>query len=290
MKVVSICVDDHANFMYNHHIGLGMNRVDSYCYKLNHHPFKYEREATLITLEGLKELKADVFIIFHSDYELRPYINGPVVYYHTGTKFRQNSANIIYHTDDAIMSLIALPEFHNIGLKNQKYLIGSVEQHHTNRYANGNVFGHFPSNPSVKGTGQILEWFDSVGVDYKVDATTMPYPMHIKRLDDCDIYVELFNPHQGKKVYGSFGMTALEAAQLGKVVITQNLTGMNLYMNTYGECELEIGNTAEQFKQLIRKYKDADVQEKSERTIQWFNEKHSQRATGLRLKRLLERV
>jgi len=275
--------------MYNHHIGLTMNRVDSYCYKLNPHPFKYKNEASLITVEGLKELKADVFILFHSDYELEQYLSGPVVYYHTGTKFRQNSERIKYHTTSAPLHLIALPEFHGV-LKNEAYLIGSVEQHHTNRYIKGNVFGHYPSNAGVKGTNQILEWFDSVGVTYNADATTLPYEQHIKRLDSCDIYVELFSPTQGGKPYGSFGMTALEAAQLGKVVITQNLSGVNLYVNTYGECELEIANTAEEFKRKIIYYKDAKVQDKSNRVVEWFNEKHSQRATGLRLKRLLEGI
>lgn len=285
MKVVNICVDDHANFMYQQHLSLLLAKVDSQCFKLNRHPFKYSDEATIIEFEKISELRADLFIIYHSDYELQPLIKGNVIYYHTGTKFRQLQDKSIFNNH---VNLIALPEFNNL-IPNQYYLIGGVNQR---EYIapTGNTFSHFPSNPSVKGTDLIRATFANLRIPIKISEQRLSNEDYLKELSQSDIYVELFSPKQGAQMYGSFGMTALEAASFGKVVLTQNLTGKELYEKTYGECELVFFDNQEELIRKISIFAKTDISEKSIKTYNWFTKNHSLFATGQRFRGILEKL
>jgi len=150
-----------------------------------------------------------------------------------------------------------------------------------------NRFAHYPSNPQVKGTDMILRCAQDARVKVMTGGI-LPYEEHIRRLNtQCDIYIEMMNCKQGEKQYGSFGMTALEAASLGKVVITNNATGQDLYQSTYGDCELVIANTNHELIQSLQAYATINTSEKANATLQWFKKKHSQQATGKRLLRII---
>jgi len=59
MKVANICIDDWANFMFQQHEALLTVGVDSVCYKVNKHPFNYDKEATIILPIDIKEAIKD---------------------------------------------------------------------------------------------------------------------------------------------------------------------------------------------------------------------------------------
>lgn len=286
MKIVNICYDDWANFMYQQHEALLSVGIESHAYKLSKHPFSYTNEATIITLDELKNIEADLFIIYHSDIELKPFVNGRVIYYHTGSKYRLNKIKIQKSVNDAELNLIALPEFHNTGLSNEIYLIGATPEPNgvqtvTNRFA------HYPSNPEVKGTDLIIKTFNELSIPLATSLERVSYSEQLKRMANCFVYVELFAPLQGSMQYGSFGMTALEAASYRCVVITNNVTGQQLYKDTYGHCELEIANTLSELKTKIKYWNDNETTEKAERTFNWWQRNHSYKATGTRFAEIL---
>lgn len=289
MKVINICADDHANFMWNIHKGLLLNGVDSYAYKLNPHPFNYPEQADIISINLLNTLEADIILIHHSDWELEKYFTDRIAYFHTGTKYRTRKDTIKELIQYAELNLIALPEFHNTGLKNEHYVIGAVPEP-TGAIGVDYKFGHFPSNPDVKGTDTIIKAFKDVGVPLTYSIDKVGYEEQLTRMQKAQVIVELFNPMLGSNIYGSFGMTALEAASYRKVVLTQNITGQELYAKTYGECELVICNTYNDLKNNILKYNNIDVYEKANATYLWWQSKHSPRATGQRIAELLDGV
>lgn len=289
MKVINICADDHANFMYQIHKSLLSVGVDSYAYKLTPHPFNYAEQADIISVNLLSALEVDLILIHHSDWELEQYVKCPVGYYHTGTKFRQGKSTIIPKVNNALVNLIALPEFHNQGLTNEYYVIGSTAE------PKGSIgvkckFGHYPSNPHVKGTDTIIKAFSEVNVPLNVSTDRVDYDSQLKRMQEAQIIVELFNPMLNGNFYGSFGMTALEAASYRKVVLTQNITGQELYRKTYGECELVICNTYQDLKANILKYNNEEIYQKANNTYLWWGRNHSEYATGERLADILVRV
>ena len=110
------------------------------------------------------------------------------------------------------------------------------------------------------------------------------------RMMSCDVYVELFNAILDGKVYGSFGLTALEAAAMGKVVMTMNLH-RKIYEKHYGECALFICNTHHDFISALLRIQFSDAQyieQLRQATREWVVEKHSYEATGKRLKQLFQ--
>ena len=74
--------------------------------------------------------------------------------------------------------------------------------------------GHFPSKPAVKGSDKIVEAMKNVkgNFEFRYSDKRVSWEEQIKRMSECDIYVERFTKDSG------FGITALEAAALGKIV------------------------------------------------------------------------
>jgi len=94
---------------------------------------------------------------------------------------------------------------------------------------------------------------------------------------------------QGAKVFGEWGNTAIEAASLGKIVVT-NSKSTDIYRREYGGCALNIVNNKSQLeKTLVRLLQMSDKELKKEkmRTRAWVVENHSMEANA---KRLWEKV
>jgi len=245
MKIVSICNDDHANFMHNHANALrsiGVNCVDI---KLQSHIFRYDSQSKVVSESEIPEIikDADIVEIFHSeDFALKYTTGKRTVVFHTGTRYRQRSSyfNSLFNPF-VELSICALPEFIGQGAKNEKYVVGAIDTVKTKPYQNriGKkvAVGHFPSNPKVKGTERInsliSELKSEFDFEYKFSESIVDYEQQLERMNSCDVYIELFNPEQNGKKYGSFGVTALECAAMGKVVLTQNI-GERIYFESYG--------------------------------------------------------
>lgn len=296
MKVVSVSSDDWANFAYQFSESLKAVGVDSHSYCLNNHVFDYPKQSTKVSAEDLLWLTedADFVVVHHSCYELLPYINPKnVIHYAAGSKYRQSHKLINEYFKHAKATFIALPEFQTLA-KNPFYVVGAVDTESLKpsliTMCNGATFGHFPSNHEVKGTSTIVNLMREFPIPFITSNIKVSYSEQIDRMRLCDVYIELLSPTQGGKQYGSFGMTCLEAAALGKVVITQNLTGEKLYQDTYGEFVPLAVNDELHFKRMITSViaHQNNLIEAQHDSREWVVKNHSYKATGERVKSILE--
>jgi len=307
MKVLNICVDDFANFSHDNAKALRSTGVMCVDLKLAAHEFGYESESEVVDHDAVLEAipKADVIQIIHSDANALKLVkrakkaNQKLVVYHTGSRYRSRSGyynNLFNREVDA--SIIALGEFANLGAKNEHYIVGAVDIKKYLKFGHEikqpYKIAHFPSNAKVKGTEQILEMLVKVKGEFKLIHSTkiVNQKQQMKRIDACDIYIELFKPELNGKKYGSFGITALEAAAAGKIVITQNLSA-NVYEAAYGNCALLLAEDESNFISIIESLLEMEKEEISElqtHTYKWLKQNHSYKATGERIKKILNEL
>ena len=312
MRVLNVCVSDWANYSYDNAEALKSIGVDAKSYKMLPHPFKYENESALLKpAEMLEEIdKADVVQIMHTEPQMLEYckqMNVPCVVYHTGSRYRSDPEkwNDVFNpyvkkvfTDQC--------EFMQLGGKDITYIATAVDTDKIPpvtpffKVPNDIIFGHYPSKEDVKGTIEIKRMMDIVlkGSTAKFICSEssetvtgrVSHDEQLLRMACCDVYIELFKPELRGKPYGCFGVTAFEAAALGKVVVTQNIHE-KVYEDAYGECALFLCNYEKAFINTVTALIKTPLIEGYQRnTRAWVVEKHSYKATGTRIKKLLEEL
>ena len=86
------------------------------------------------------------------------------------------------------------------------------------------TIGHFPTNPSIKGTENVMksiEILKNSGVDIIYDTTSgvVPYTDVLNRIAACDILIDQVGEYTKTGYPPIFGMISLEAMSMGKVVV-----------------------------------------------------------------------
>lgn len=291
MRVLNISSCDYSNF--GHMNALALSSVGVVCanYCLQKHKFEYKSASPEIRVNKLMQIahKFDLIQVFHSDLSLLQFIpQGKRVFvYHTGTRYRQNPEQM-----NATWNQVAercfydSPEFAHLGAKNATYIATAIDTNHFAFSPSGNkktLFAHYPSNPEVKGTESVVRVMK--GKNFVWSAELVSSPENMKRMAGCDVYVEMLSPEQNGKPYGSFGVTAFEAAAMGKLVIT-NSAFHEVYESVYGKAEMLIANSE---KELENASEEADgfLSDGGGYIRQWVCDNHSLSATGLYLKRFL---
>lgn len=305
MKILIISFEDWANFAHDQANALRNVGIDCIDLKVKSHLFFYETQSRIANSEQIKKQikESDIVFFMHSWSEYLKYASNlgkRCIVYHTGTAYRinPNASNEIFNpyveatfTDQC--------EFMELGAKNIKYVATAID---TNKIEplpwttkDKTTFGHYPSNSQVKGTIEILNMLNEIDPEEEKfylthDIKTIPHSEQLKRMSWCDVYIELFKPTLYGKPYGCYGVTAFEAAALGKIVITNNLH-QKVYNDAYGAtCALWITNTPENFKKCIEKlinYTPQRLSDTMEYSRDWVTEKHSYKATGNYIKKLL---
>ncbi len=157
------------------------------------------------------------------------------------------------------------------------------------------TIAHFPSNEEVKGTNEILKVIAELKVkypdrfDFICSTERVTHEKQIERVKNCDVYVEMLSTHQNGKDYCSFGTSALEAAALGKVVVT-NFCFDKPYKEVYGLPALRVANAADaMFNQLqfLICCDDNLLLSLKQKARLWVEKCHSYKATGERMKKVL---
>ena len=300
MKVINCSHTDWANFGYDNAMALRSVGVDAESLCMMKHKFNYKKASTIATAETIrrKMREADVVQIIHS-YEdsLNCFIaskaKAKLIVYYSGSNYRNNPSgfNKLFNPL-ADKSVIALGEFAGLGCKNEHYLVGAVDTDSiVPNYVEPNYYtiGHYPSSAEIKGTEEIRKMVGCLKNDtafiFNCSTKLVDYQAQLKRLSECDIYIELFNPSLNGKKYGSWGITALEAAAIGKVVVTQNLSN-DVYEKNYGDCPFILVSGREDFMNkvdgLLRLPYEKLLTLQQE-TRQWAVEKHGYAATGKRI-------
>lgn len=291
MKVINVCQSDWANFAYDNAMALRSVGVDCTPYKYSYHKFKYGNEAKTVTPEQMQRLinKADLVQIFFSEDIFIPMCKGKrVIVYHAGTSYRNNPDYYNEKFNPIVeRTVIALGEFAGLGAKNEVYMVGAIN---ADNYKAGREpikpykIGHFPSSAEIKGTEQIVEMIKKLSSHGLFNWSVKPVlaKEQFKRMTDSDIYIELFKPELKGKKYGSWGITCLEAAAMGKAVVTQNLSD-SIYKKHYGEHPLILCDTEKDFISKVNGLLDMDEKELrylQNKTREWVKLKHGYKATG----------
>lgn len=294
MKIVNICGFDNANFSHDNANALRSVGVDCEDYILQKHPFNYASQSTLINRGQVWEVckDADIIQIMHSDIRLvnlcQRLKEKKCVVWHTGSIYRQGYVGINnFFNEFVLASFNALGEFDGLGAKNPYYFVGSIDTDKLQPvYNKGKRIAHHPSNPTVKGTDNIIRMVNDLDLNLTYSKDIVNYDVQIERMKQCDIYIELFNLTLGGKKYGSWGITALESACLGKATITNHST-LSVYNRTYGDIGITIANNEFEFKNKLLELYHGDTNYYGKVSREWVVMNHSYKASGKRLINIL---
>lgn len=298
--------NDWANHMHNMANALRIAGVDCIDVKTVHHTFDYKSESPIKFRSEINLLirTSDIIVVFHSC--VNSFVNvkkhakssTKIFVFHTGNFYRKRFifCNAVFNA--RVHGTISNHcEFFKLGAKNMQYVERGIKvryedypsfMHQVNQPIK---IAHYPSNSETKGTDKICSMMDEMKVnfDFVYSKETIPHSENMKRLSDCDVYVELFKPQIGGREYGHYGYAALEAAACGKVVITQNLN-KDVYEKIYGECPMILVANEKEFKDAIKMVstmEKLDISNLQTKIINWVIKKHNYKATGERLKQIL---
>lgn len=303
MKIVNINYSDYANFSYSQTMALKSVGLDAECLTLTSHPFGYISQGYLVSEEeiGRRICEADIVQCFHSHPETirivkKYHPKGMITVWHTGTIYRENPISVFndFNDIDCKIHFTDQCEF-LISNEQLKYVPVAIETIGDPKLYDGKnkiCFGHFPSKSSVKGTDEIIRMMKSVEGNYSFiyNDQKIFHNDNIKRIEGCDIYIELFKNELGGKPYGSFGVTAFEAAALGKIVVTQNIFPTAYIEPYFCDVPFVISNDEKSFIKnikLILSQPSENITCLQQKTFDWVRENHSFEATGNRIKKLL---
>jgi hypothetical protein len=315
IDVLFLTYDDNCNTGYRFWMCakyLGLNAV---MFKGKAHPFGYPMQApihpslankpmwsspTTVPAGGIESLvhSAKVVHLIASFYPMAA-INWQacnVVVQHGGTVYRQHpdECNDIFNQIGAQHTIIQCPDLLGLGAKNESWIyypVDTVKLQPDFRRKNPDrlIIGHFPSNPEVKGTGNIETILGYVKdkypgkFEYIGSTEQVSWQANLDRMRKCDIYIEGCNAAQGNKVYGEFANAGLEASALGCAVITHCLS-KDKYEAEFGQLGPIIANNAQELEQALSSLLEIDdITPIKKRCRAWAENNHSIPVTANRL-------
>ncbi len=309
MKVLLVANNDWANAGYTYTEALKSVGVDATMVKGSKHHLHYPNQGMLYqynipkTIQLMQE--ADIIQIMHSLTPgwLRNVRNKKIVVFHGGSKYRCNiEAKNKEFNHIVEMSIIQTPDLLGKGAKNERWIMAPVD---TNKllpvYDVGSsdniVIGHNPSSTITKGSDKILKIINKLknkhkNIDYRFSPDPTNWKAYIKKVSTCDIYIERMMIPEEEGIKPVCSITALEAAALGKVVIT-NFDYIDLYEKEYGNFDLCVANSEEEMEYMLDRFlymtKDRLLEYKI-KCREWAEKFHSYEAIGNRLKKCYEEI
>ncbi len=301
--ILFLCDNDWANHMHNMANALRLAGIDCVDVKMVPHVFNYESESQIKLRPEINLLikTSDIIVVFHSCINsytavLKYKLSSAKIYvFHTGSFYRKRAAWCNRAFNMVNGTLTNHCEFFKLGAKNMQYVERCIDikdhpafKHQVNSPIK---IAHYPSNPEIKGTDKIVSMMDEIkgNFDFIYSKDIFTHSENMKRISDCDVYIELFKPQIEGFEYGHYGYAALEAASCGKIVITQNLN-KDIYEKIYGECPMILVANEKEFKDAILMVSNIEklaISNFQTKIYTWVKEKHSYRATGERLKQIL---
>jgi len=244
---------------------------------------------------------ADVIIFMHSQYvetgvNLK---NKRILVWHSGSRFRQHSAEVNKIFNPIVDVSICGRDVFGLGAKNEKWVGGLADTKFLkpvyNRSSDKLIIAHYPSSAKGKGIDIIeksindlkKEGFDDKFV-FKYSSKNVSWNEQIKRVSDCDIYIENMAATKKSKKLSVFGLTALETAALGKIVVTRFLFPIE-YERNFGKCNLQIANNQKELTQKLKSLillSNDEILKLKQQSRDWVERCHSFEAVAVRLVRL----
>jgi hypothetical protein len=300
--IIFISTDDFANVGTTFAIACRKVGLDCLSVVTGHHRFKYVEKGLKWSNRYPGELQslADDFrvvIMMHSELfniEKRSWQRWGV--FHGGGRYRDHKNKCI-ELFNPVMDITFCQDNDLLGFGgvNERWLMPAVDTDYLQPLFSdldtlkdkGIRFRHHPNRPDLKGSKAINSIMDEYKdrCSYIYDENLLPWFENMKRLGDCDVYIESFGP------FGEWGgVTLLEAAALGKVNICQ-LNGRAKYEKEFGcQCPVVSVTTEATLYDKVGKLIGSpetiiDIQRK---TRNWVVNTHGYVPTGLRIKQHLE--
>jgi len=250
--------------------------------------------------------KANIIIFMHSQYiplgdNLK---NKKVLVWHTGSRFRQHSKNVNKIFNPIVDASICCRDVFGLGAKNEKDIPCPVNTNilkpNYKRVDNDKIIiAHYPSgNKGINIIKKCIEVVqqsslkDKFRFNYSEERERVSWKEQIERVSECDVYIEEMREYQKKQLLSIFGITALEAAALGKIVITKFLH-LEEYEEKFGKCGLHIAKTPKELIQQIKhivSLSDDDLLELKKQSRDWIVRCHSYEAVALRMVELFKEI
>lgn len=308
--VVFFCRDDWANVGYSLEASLNAAGYNAKSLKLRAHGFCYSNESEIIgsVEEATPFAKNSKWIVLMHSYTPIPgwYKNKlpfqKRAVFHGGHDFRlkQDIINKIFnqYVDVALIQTRDLWNKNTIG-KRWIFPGVDVEQIKPSSFYSGENpirIGHFPRDVGPKHTRRIvnaintLENFKHLKFSWEHDVGKMiPQLRNVYRMDQCEIYVESLCTERRGYAISEPGLTMLEAAALGKIVVTVFGSKSEYEKEFNTKCPiLPVSNE----KELIEVLEDLVLKPPEyirglqKETREWVVNNHSYKATGQRLGRI----
>ncbi len=296
MAVVFIARKDNSNLGWA--FAESLKSVGVLAWSLSRYPnsHQYPRQATRMNRSRLvKAVRgAKVIVWMHSNYRELSDIDlegKRFAVFHGGSRYRHHpeKMNRIFNpTVD--LSLVQTWSLLGLGAKNEFWLPPPVDTDSIKPefyVRKPFTVAHYPSQAN-KGTVEINsvmgELRKSRDFFYSHSRSVLPWSKNMARMAMCDIYIEQF-----KCPARDWGVQALEAAALGKVVVA-NCAGMKEYEMEFGECFLHVANTEGELKEVLEGLlgmSEAELLIAQVETKRRVEESHNYHAIGIRLKEIL---
>jgi len=309
LDVAFLAKADYSNVAYLYAKALQSVGVNAEAWAVRPSPRVYAEHArifkSLSEIERyLKTAKAITFMHSHW-FEAASHWGNLLYVFHGGSTYRQR-----YEMHNAVFnpriekSIIQTGDLLGLGAKNEVWVLPCTDVNllqsinaridwHDSRY----IIAHYPHKGYTKGTDVIHKVLSKLrdekafcanekGWDFKINDQIVPWADNLERIARCDIYVEACKSHLGIHPYGEWGLTALEAAAMGKVVVT-HFRSYDRYLKEYGECPLQVANNEEEFESVMKRLlsmKRNEMNDLKHAHSKWAEKLHSFEAVGERLK------
>jgi hypothetical protein len=308
MKVLVLANTDWA--------GVGNNLTDSLCrvgvdaklYCKNKGLYQHKNNSITKNQAIIFSKKCNIIQYMHSEkVDLDINLKGKkIVVFHGGGKYRDDPQQICNVFNGIVdCSIIQTYDLFGLGAKNEKWLLPGIDVHSIIPVYNINnnkiIVGHYPSSKIGKGSETIEKIIKNIKgkvpeFEFIRSYNRVSWDQQLKRLSEVDIYIERMSLQKltknGWKRTGVWGMTALEAAALGKIVVT-NFYGKKFYKKQFGDYALQVADSEKQMTEILINLLSSTKKELlslKKETVKWVKEKHSLEVLGKRLRSIYENL
>lgn len=312
MKVLIVARKDWANMAYKYQEALKEAGVDAKAVTLHVIGLvnKYEH-AKVCDLNKIKShaKSAQIIQFMHSEYLDLGVKNKRLFVFHGGSKYRKDPVKENKLFNPIVeKSIIQTGDLLDLGAKNEVWVLACVDTNKLQpiyeRQSDKIIVGHFPSSPLTKNSEGINKVMKNLKkkfghkFEYIYSSEKLLWSKNIERMSKCDIYIDACMPmlrkkeYTKKKKYGEWGVAAVEAAALGKVVISHMLS-YKRYEQEFGKCEIRVANSLGEIRnnmiELLSMTNDELFQIRKD-TRAWVEKFHSNYYIGKRLKEVVYKI
>jgi len=305
MKVLIVAKSDWANMAYRYQESLKEVGVDAKAVTLKVNYSCKPNHAEICSKKKIKIYAKSARIIqfMHSEYFNLGVKNKRFFVFHGGSIYRRDSKakNKVFNPI-VEKSIIQTGDLLGLGAKNEVWVPTCVDTNKIKplykRQPDKLIVGHFPSNPSTKNSIEINKVMKNLKkifgnkFEYVYSPTPLVWNKNIERVSKCDIYIDACKPIIKGNKYGEWGCAAIEAAALGKVVISHMLS-YKRYEQEFGKCEIRVANSLKEVKDHMIKLlsmTDNELLQVKKDTRMWVEKFHSYKFMGSRLKKKIYKI